>query len=191
MIDVKEALRVRAAHVAELGWRNVLGALWVGFVVLCASFPLRSGIDAMRASVSGVDGTLLVTSCERHDGRKGGDWICAGRFRSADGTLVIDKVELVPAFEQDQTAAAPADREFPSQVTGPDAAYAYPIDSDWPLSLAAGLFMLGLACWAFWQWVTPPPDPPATTAKQRRLRHRAASRRRREAQARASGAPPA
>ncbi|MER7460003.1 hypothetical protein [Micromonospora sp. NPDC126480] len=154
MSSVRRALMRRVDHVLDLGWRNLIMLGVVAFFLLCASFPLRDGVDNLRAEKWGVGGTLTLTRCALDEWGKGDPWWCHGTFVSADGAVRIADVRYGIYFDEDPRAAGePVTLDV--RVAGPGSSEAWPPGDEWQPSLIVGVFALILAGLVFSWWINP------------------------------------
>jgi hypothetical protein len=91
-------------------WRNRDRAVWKQFKVLLAAgvvvvmgfgtvpFAVGNVLDGALAHAAGIPGTVMVIRCEQPSGRASRSVDlrdCEGRFRSADGAVVIPEITLM------------------------------------------------------------------------------------------------
>ncbi|MGN9890232.1 hypothetical protein [Micromonospora sp. L31] len=168
MSRVRAALLRRLDHVWDLGWWNLGGAAIVGFFLCLAWFPLSTGIDGFRAAQADVEGAVTVAGCRQNDFLRGDPWRCRGTFRSADGTVRIERITYDEWLDEDpRVVGGPA--SLPARVSGPGASRAHPVDDEWQPVLITGIFAVVVAALMLWWWTGPDERPlrPAAPAAAR------------------------
>ncbi|MGR6319034.1 hypothetical protein Q2K19_30790 [Micromonospora soli] len=154
MSRVRGWLLRRVEHVRDLGWFNVVGVAFVGFLLLVTAASLWNGIEQMRAQRWGVDGTLTVSRCAFDKGSKVHGWWCDGTFVSTDGTLRISDVEYGSMFDEDPRVAGER-LDLDARVVGPGAWEAWPPGDEWQQPLIFGILGLVVTGLVFLSWVNP------------------------------------
>lgn len=147
---VKRVLASRAAQVRDMGWDSLIGLLVAGVALVFASFPLRWGIDGLRATyLGGMEGTVTLATCDYFNGR-GAGWDCYGSFRSADGRTSIDRVLLEPRLDHDPRNAA-GTALVEARVSSATASVGHRVDDpQWQAALIAGTFGLFVSAYLVW-----------------------------------------
>lgn len=123
-------------------WWHFAAAVFVAVLCWGAVMLLSQGVDALRASETGISGTVTPLGCEPFAKAS----TCDGSFRSDDGTVVIDRVTFHPEV-----------RQWPMEplqlvVASPEADQAHP-DGEWWVQIASGLFFAGMATWIVFTFV--------------------------------------
>jgi hypothetical protein len=170
----------RALRAAEWPERalSVLAAGAAAVLLLFAVLAGRDAVDAVRALVTGVHGTVEVRDCTLSDAAKDprfwtSGWNCAGAFTGDDGRVRIDHAEV---FLHAGDRPGPA---VSGRVSGPGATWVWPdgeIEWVFALALAAGLPVPAWWCLRASIDVLEPvlgwPRPPRAAGRTRRRRRR-------------------
>lgn len=98
-----------------------------------------------RARVLGAEGQITVESCRRFEGQGEAEALlsCSGRFVSADGLLVIPRIQV------HEPALSDVDRVAPAWVTGPEAQEAY-VRVHWVSAGTALILLVVIELWLLW-----------------------------------------
>lgn len=167
MSRVRTGLLRRVEHVRDLGWFNVIGVAFVGFLLLVTAAALMNGIEQMRAQEWGVDGTLTVSRCTFDKGSKSRGWWCDGTFVSTDGRLRISGAEYGRMFDEDPRAAGER-LDLDARVVGPGAREAWPPGDEWQQPLIFGIVGPVGTGFAFLWWVNPDDSAAPASLSRRR-----------------------
>jgi hypothetical protein len=78
-------------------WRDVGGPVGVGlmfslYIAFMAGMVLWGGWQDYQDTNHGRHGMMTLRSCDEKSSEHGRHWDCTGKFRSDDGTIVIDPI---------------------------------------------------------------------------------------------------